>query len=651
MMKLREGITKTALTASSGAMWLRHARPNLPMRNNNVRLGILGSRFKSSSSNASVALQLDYYMSPQFGGVAAAVVNGLYDGMDVKFLPTCPVGLEPARVRQYQTDNPTVDAVVGSVEQNILIPTLRQQPELRVQAVAAMFRRSPLCIASLAGSETADGVTAQTIGAHEDTVELLRRIFPNDTVVASPRASKTTDLTNGALTAIQAYTTTEVPTLRALVGEDPVVTPLEGQGGAKLGYGQVLFASEESVEVGSDRRAVTQAFLEATFRGWEQVIANPSEGLAMVQEAQRMLGLDDENNDHWHPSTQQEMLERCNDLVKETFEGDRLGVIDDGRWDSATRWLLDDPSMKSGFGLDGTGLWKPPANLLSGNELASNILETARLSAERFAVAHNRRPSVVVITVGDLDRYTDAERRVQLYSHSEQSWFSKTKTGQGNGFDVEEINLPSTTSTAELLGTIDSVKDKVDGVQLMWPLPDHIDTSTVYNAIPVDKDVDGIHYVGQREIGNADAFPPVTPAAVMELLKNHGIELGNKRALVIGRSPIVGSPVAHMLREEGAVVTVAHSGVSRDQLQNLVGEAEVIVTCAGSPGLIPAEWVKNKDAVVVNVGTTFVDDGLVADFEGDLSLYAAKHSHVPGGIGPLSVPILFRNVATAAWKN
>jgi len=213
---------------------------------------------------------------------------------------------------------------------------------------------------------------------------------------------------------------------------------------------------------------------------------------------------------------------------------------------------------------------------------------------------------------------------------------------------LKEINLDATTTTEELLSQIHAQND-ADGVQLMWPLPDHIDSAKVYSAIDIAKDVDGIHFIGQREIGNKSAYPPVTPAATLALIKENDIEVKGKRVLVIGRGSVVGSPIAQMLRDEGGAVTVAHSGIDVSLLKNLVGEAEIIITCAGSPGLIKADWING--AVVINVGTTFKKelDKLVSDVNGDIASHASKYSPVPGGIGPLSVPILFQNVAKAAW--
>ena len=225
-----------------------------------------------------VALQLDYYMSPQFSGVASAIVNGSYSnkGIDLMVLPTCPVGEEQASVRHHMDANPS-SVAMGTVEQNIFSPTLQAKPNLKVKAVAAMFAETPLCIASL------DELSNDTlVGTHEDTVDIMRRILGSDKAVASPRATKVNDLLSHKYGGIQAYTTTEVPTLkRALNGNPVMVTPLEGLNGAKLGYSQLVFAANECLT--DDRRAIVEAFCEATFEGWEHVIQNPNEAVEMVR--------------------------------------------------------------------------------------------------------------------------------------------------------------------------------------------------------------------------------------------------------------------------------------------------------------------------------------------------------------------------------
>ena len=632
-----------------------------------------GASSKVSTSSASatcsrrglqtVSLQLDYYMSAQFAGVASALTNNMYEkaGIGLQLLPICPVGLEMERVRQATTED---KVTLGSVEQNIFIPTLYNDPSLKLKAVAAMFRRTPLCLAALDGERSDSGEVV--VGAHEDTVSLIQRILSAGTedrkysVIASPRASKNTDLMSGKLGAIQAYLTTEVPTLEQKLRDSGDATsriaapPLEGMNGAKLGYSQLLFAPEEDL-ISDEKREVVQAFLDVTFKGWEMAIRDNEAAADAVDEAKSMLSLDDESNDHWDKSRTYAVqnVGLCCDLVKETYQGDRYGVLSAERFNEATEWLLDDKTPPTeDFGLDAT-IWQPSPKLLAGGELGRKTLEEARRSAELFASVHGRKPSLAVITVGELSRYTHGDRRLDIYSNGLLSWFSKGSAGTANGFEVKEIDLPKTTTTDELLSQIYSLKE-YDGIQLMWPLPSHIDAPLCYNAIDVSRDVDGAHYLGQMELDpkNASPMPPVTPAAAIALVEEYGISLNNKFVLVVGRSRIVGAPLAYMVNRSGGIVTVAHSEVSTENLKALVGNADVIFACAGSPGLLKTSWVK-PGADIINVGTTFDEqkDALVSDFDdGDLEAVAKRYSPVPGGIGPLSNGFLFKNVAAAAWK-
>ena len=305
-----------------------------------------------------LAVQLDYYMSPQFAGVASALVNNTYASKgltDISFLPICPVGLEMERVRIHQHSNPT-SLSLGTAEQNIFVPTLKRNPQLKTTAIAAMFAKSPLCIASLPNNASENDFNPDIIGTHEDTVDIMRRIFPNHDVVASPRFTKTRDLIDGKVGAIQAYTTTEVPALRMTLGSEPFVVEMEGCNGAKLGYSQVIFAADECLQ--DDRKEIANAFCEATFQGWANVIDNPKEAVELVKEAKKMLALDDEDNDHWvdNDDFELEMIERCSDYVKGTFAGGKYGVIDQHRWREANEWLLNDDSNAE-LGFDDS-VWK-----------------------------------------------------------------------------------------------------------------------------------------------------------------------------------------------------------------------------------------------------------------------------------------------------
>lgn len=290
--------------------------------------------------------------------------------------------------------------------------------------------------------------------------------------------------------------------------------------------------------------------------------------------------------------------------------------------------------------------------------MARCTLEDVKTSALDFKKQYGRKPSFAVISIGDDDpRYTHNERRVELYSNRVNSWFRKTSVGKAHGFDAEEINMPSSTTTEELMSVIYSLSDK-DGIQLMWPMPGHIDSRKVYNAIPLEKDIDGAHYIGMKELMNSNdaatadsILPPVTPAAVIALLEDHKIQLANKEVLVVGRSRIVGSPVAHMLREKDAVVTVVHSRTNSSLVQQRAGSADLIISCAGEADLLPTNWIKPGADVVV-VGTTFdpEKDRLVSDVKGDLASVSSRYTPVPGGVGPLSMPMLLRNVQAAAWN-
>jgi len=406
-----------------------------------------------------------------------------------------------------------------------------------------------------------------------------------------------------------------------------------------------------------------QAFLDATFSGWELAIRDHETAGKSVEEIKTFLGLDDEHNDHWDSSFDYTVQSTalCCDYVKETFQGDKYGVIDGKRFNEATAWLLQDEKIKSekNFGFD-PDIWQPSSQLLAGNELARTTLEDAAKEAEKFHQVYGRKPSLAVITVGELPRYKDGKRRLQIYSNDENSWFNKTFVGEANGFHVVEMNLPKTCTEDELLSKVYHASKKFDGIQLMWPLPSHIDSKKIYNAIPLDCDADGVHYVGQLELASCHSNddsdtsppPPVTPMAVINLLENNVIDVQNKEVLVVGRSRIVGSPLAHMLRNRGSIVTVAHSEMSASKLEKLVKSAEIVISCAGSPGLLSKKWIQ-PDTTVINIGTTFSKDGdvLHSDFDdGDLSSVANKYSPVPGGVGPLSVACLFKNVVSTAFK-
>eukprot|EP01046_Picozoa_sp_COSAG06_P006489 COSAG06_NODE_305_length_17809_cov_6.221796_26_plen_282_part_00 len=239
-----------------------------------------------------VALQLDYHMSTQFAGVAVAIQRGLLAaaGLDLTIMPTCPPGEEPTRVARAHQN--TMDAgdqltVLGSAEQNVLIPDLKQNGT-PVSAVAAMFSTSPLALAALpgtslkvmpaAGSSAGSSSSPMRIGAHVDTVDLLQRLVPHAAVVAVSREDKLQLLRHGEIDAVQVYDVMETLRLHDDLGEEPVIVKFsELMGGTRapeLGYSQVLFAHDDALSC-SEQRDDIRKLCEAIFEGWALAIEDP----------------------------------------------------------------------------------------------------------------------------------------------------------------------------------------------------------------------------------------------------------------------------------------------------------------------------------------------------------------------------------------
>jgi len=233
--------------------------------------------------------------------------------------------------------------------------------------------------------------------------------------------------------------------------------------------------------------------------------------------------------------------------------------------------------------------------------------------------------------------------------------------GKALGVKVDEVILPSATTNSELIAELRKHGDK-DGIQLMWPLPDHIDAVAAYSVIRPDQDVDGAFYVGRMELAGGQTAAkkdpslllknaPVTPSAVVRLLDHYGLDVKAKKVVVVGRSRLVGQPLAYMLMARGALVTMVHTDLPHEALAPTCQEADILVASAGHVGLITPDCVK-AGAVVVNVGTTFRDDALHPDIPKELeALPQAKLvASCPGGVGPLSAAVLFDQVADSALE-
>jgi methylenetetrahydrofolate dehydrogenase (NADP+)/methenyltetrahydrofolate cyclohydrolase len=231
---------------------------------------------------------------------------------------------------------------------------------------------------------------------------------------------------------------------------------------------------------------------------------------------------------------------------------------------------------------------------------------------------------------------------------------AKQKAAIAAGFDSETIRRPETTTQAELLALIAELNaaPEVDGILVQLPLPAHIDADAVIEAIDPAKDVDGFHPVNAgRLAAGRPALVPCTPLGVMHLLAHAGVALRGARAVVLGRSAIVGRPMASLLLGADATVTIAHSR-TRD-LPALCRTAEVLVAAVGRPEMVQADWVA-PGATVIDVGINRVGEKLVGEkLVGDVAYAAAAEvagaiTPVPGGVGPMTIACLLENTFDAA---
>jgi len=206
--------------------------------------------------------------------------------------------------------------------------------------------------------------------------------------------------------------------------------------------------------------------------------------------------------------------------------------------------------------------------------------------------------------------------------------------------DVNEVELSADAATEDIIRAIRSNSD-ADGVVLARPMPPGVDLPQVCAAIPISKDVDGAHYLfpGAEALG---ARPPATVSGTVQLLEDNQIRIDGARALVIGRSCLLGQPLARLLSAKGATVTLAHR--RSPDLQGLCGEADIVVTAAGAPCLVSSSWMKSG-SVLINVGTTFDGSTIIPD----VKFEEVGHTRLMARtVGPISVAVLMRNVAQSA---
>ena len=279
------------------------------------------------------------------------------------------------------------------------------------------------------------------------------------------------------------------------------------------------------------------------------------------------------------------------------------------------------------------------AQLIDGKALALSIRERIGKDVVELHARTGVRPGLATFLVGD-----DPASKVYVRN--------KQKACDAAGIYVDEHQLPVTTTQAELLALLERVNDdsKVHGILVQLPLPRQIDSKAILHAVLPEKDADGFHpyNMGQLVEGHA-TFIPCTPKGVIKMIESTGVPIEGKRAVIVGRSNIVGKPAALLLMHRNATVTVCHSR-TRD-LPAVCREADILVVAIGKPKFLTADMVR-EGAVVIDVGVNRLEDGrLVGDVDFEpVSQRAGWISPVPGGVGPMTIAMLLDNTLEAAKR-
>ena len=287
------------------------------------------------------------------------------------------------------------------------------------------------------------------------------------------------------------------------------------------------------------------------------------------------------------------------------------------------------------------------AMILDGRALASRIEAELADEVRTFAEMFKRRPRLVVVLVGDMAASASYVK-------------SKAAAATRVGIDAEVVRVPADVDTAGLVDLVTRIAREehghADGILVQLPLPAHVDTVAVLDAVPPDRDVDGFHPENAGLLSQGrPRFIPCTAAGVQRMLIDAGIETAGKRAVIIGRSDIVGKPLALLLAGKGkggdATVTLCHSRSAN--LAETARQADILVAAVGRPGLVTADMVKPGAAVIdVGINRVTAADG-TSRLVGDVDYEAVREragwiTPVPGGVGPLTVAILLCNTALAA---
>lgn len=276
------------------------------------------------------------------------------------------------------------------------------------------------------------------------------------------------------------------------------------------------------------------------------------------------------------------------------------------------------------------------ATIIDGKALAAKIRQEIATEVSSLAKKTGQKPGLAVIQVG-----SDPASSVYVRN--------KKRACEEAGIVSFGYDLPEQASQEQLLELVDTLNQdgRVDGILCQLPLPDHIDEFTILNAIKPEKDVDGFHpvNVGLLSTGH-QCLVSCTPAGVLEMMKAYGIEMKGKRCVIIGRSNIVGKPVAQLMLREHATVTIAHSRTI--DLPQICREADILIAAVGRAEMITGEFIK-PGATVIDVGINRNDQGkLIGDVLFDeASKIAGAITPVPGGVGPMTIAMLLKNTVQA----
>jgi methylenetetrahydrofolate dehydrogenase (NADP+)/methenyltetrahydrofolate cyclohydrolase len=274
--------------------------------------------------------------------------------------------------------------------------------------------------------------------------------------------------------------------------------------------------------------------------------------------------------------------------------------------------------------------------ILNGKALAKEIESTLQLRVLAYQNSHNGKvPLLATILVGD-------DPASATYVKMKGNACARV------GMDSRRIVLPETTTTDELLATVDTLNKDPDvfGILLQHPVPKQIDERAAFDAIDLEKDVDGVTCLGFGRMAMGErAFGSATPAGIMKLLDHYKIDIAGKRAVVVGRSPILGKPMALMLLNRHATVTICHS--KTQDLPAIIGQADIVVGAVGRPKFIQGAWIKE--------GAVVIDAGYHPGGVGDVDLEAAiprcsAYTPVPGGVGPMTITTLIMQTMESAER-